>query len=308
MKITIGTRGSKLALWQADHVAALLQKAGADTEIITISTKGDRILDVAIAKIGSKGVFTAEIEQALAAGKIDIAVHSAKDMPSGLPAGFSLTAFTRREKANDVVLSHRKDIHWGKNGDQLRLGTSSTRRVAMLKCYYPHINVVDIRGNLQTRIKKMEDGHCDALLLAYAGVHRMNYDELIIKELSLSEFVPAVGQGSIAIEIHKRLSDEKRHFVEKAVNDKSTALRIMVERNFLKKLQGGCSIPAFAIAEHLDNKISLTAGIISLDGKTLIKKQMQDNQENALNLGLKMGEYILSNGGEEILNDIRVQH
>ena len=184
-KIKIGTRGSKLALWQAYHVRALLEKAGIEAEIVIIDTKGDQILDVSIAKIGSKGVFTQELEDQLLDGRIDIAVHSAKDMQSNLPEGFEIIAFTEREKENDVILSHKGTIEFADTTKPLLLGTSSTRRVATLRHFYPHVKTVEVRGNLQTRIRKMEEGLCDALLLAYAGVHRMGYDEMIVQELSL---------------------------------------------------------------------------------------------------------------------------
>src|SRR5690606_12830796 len=182
MKIRIGTRASKLALWQAEHVANLLQQGGAEVEIIPMDTLGDKILDVSISKIGSKGVFTEEIEQQLSAGTIDIGVHSAKDMPSQLPTGFELIAFTEREAANDVLLSFDKNIRLTTN--PLIVGTSSNRRLSTLKRHYPHVEAVPIRGNLQTRIAKMDAGNCQALLLAYAGVDLMGYDEFIVERLS----------------------------------------------------------------------------------------------------------------------------
>src|SRR5690554_4482100 len=173
-RIRIGTRGSKLALYQANHVAGLLKLKGLDTEIVPIETLGDKILDVSISKIGSKGVFTEEIEEQLRAGHIDIGVHSAKDMPSELPDGFELVAFTERELVNDVLVSLDKNITLDTN--PLVVGTSSNRRLATLKRFYPHVKTVAMRGNLQTRVAKMEAGQCQALLLAYAGVHRMGYD------------------------------------------------------------------------------------------------------------------------------------
>ncbi len=304
MIIKIGTRGSKLALWQANYVATKLEAAGAKTEIVEISTKGDQILDVAIAKIGSKGVFTEEIELALANGDIDIAVHSAKDMPSLLPTGFSLISFTEREKPNDVVLSHHKSLDWSEAGAKVSVGTSSTRRVAMLKHYYPHLKIVDIRGNLQTRIRKMEEGLCDAIVLAYAGVHRMHYEAMIKSTLPLEQFIPAVGQGSIAVEVHDSIEKDKKDFVVQNINHEKTAIKIKAERSFLKTLQGGCSIPAFALAEFLDETLVLTGGIISLDGKTLIKNQFRESAGNFELLGDSLGTYILENGGQEILDTI----
>ena len=207
MRIKIGTRKSKLALWQAHHVAGLLENAGVETELVTMETKGDKVLDVSISKIGSKGVFTEELEEKLAQGEVDIAVHSAKDMQSRLPEGFEIIAFSEREKVNDVLVSDR-EVQL--TDSTLTIGTSSTRRVAMLRHYYRHIRVVDMRGNLQTRIQKMKDGACDALLLAYAGVHRMGYDDMIRQSISIAEFTPAVGQGCMAIESHLQLDPAKK--------------------------------------------------------------------------------------------------
>ncbi len=305
MKIRIGTRGSKLALWQANHVASLLAENGVETEIVTISTKGDKILNVSIAKIGSKGVFTEEIETALANGEIDIAVHSAKDMPSTLPPGFVLIAFTKRELPNDVLISHLPELDWKKSQDEIIVGTSSTRRKALLKHFYPHVKTVEIRGNLQTRIKKMQHGDCHALLLAYAGVNRMGYNHMIGHKFSLEQFVPAVGQGSIAIEIHQQLSEDKVDLVRKAVNDQTTEILLKAERSYLERLQGGCSIPAFALAELDADRLQLTAGIISLDGQKMIKLQQSDKLENALTLGARLGDTILSRGGAAILKEIK---
>jgi hydroxymethylbilane synthase len=204
--IRIGTRGSKLALWQAHHIAELIKPSGFTTEIVPIETKGDKILDVSISKIGGKGVFTEEIEAKLLDGSIDIAVHSAKDLASDLPDELELIAFTEREVVNDVLISTKSGSALGDEG--ITIGTSSTRRVAFVKHFYPQANTISIRGNLQTRLAKLESGQCDALILAYAGVHRMGYDHLIRERIDTSYFVPPVGQGSIASECHKKMSCE----------------------------------------------------------------------------------------------------
>src|SRR5689334_13179115 len=206
--IRIGTRGSKLALWQAEHVASLIKPSGYQTEIVPIETRGDKILNVSIAKIGSKGVFTEEIEAKLLDGSIDIAVHSAKDLSSEIPEELELIAFTEREAVNDVLVSANKNVNLSSPG--IKVGTSATRRVAFLKHYYPKAEALSIRGNLQTRFNKLQTGEYDALILAYAGVHRMGYDEFIVEKIETSYFVPAVGQGSIAIECHKKLSYDKK--------------------------------------------------------------------------------------------------
>ena len=193
--IKIGSRKSRLAMWQTETVAGMLNEQGMETVISSMETKGDMILDVSIAKIGSKGVFTEELEEQLQSGATDIAVHSAKDMQSMLPEGFGLIAFTAREKVNDVLLALDKGLDLDDPGKKIRIGTSSVRRIAMLKHYYPHVQTVEMRGNLQTRIQKLRDGACDALMLAYAGVKRMEYADMIVKVFPEDEFVPPVGSG-----------------------------------------------------------------------------------------------------------------
>jgi hydroxymethylbilane synthase len=301
--IRIGTRGSKLALWQAHHVAELLKPSGCRTEIIPIDTKGDKILNVSIAKIGSKGVFTEEIEEKLLDGSIDIAVHSAKDLSSTLNDELELVAFTEREDVNDVVLSFDKKFSLKNAG--VRVGTSSTRRVAFVKHYYPEAQTLSIRGNIQTRISKLQAGECDALILAYAGVHRMGYDELIVEKIETSYFVPPVGQGSIAIECHKKLSFEKKELIERWVNHHPTESCIRAERAFLRTLEGGCSIPSFGYAWLEENSVILKAGIISLDGQQVVKVKHAAPIDDAKELGKSVAQEVLVNGGARILSEIR---
>lgn len=301
--IRIGTRASKLALWQAEHVANLIKPSGYRTEIVPMETKGDKILDVSIAKIGSKGVFTEEIEAKLLDGSIDIAVHSAKDLSSTLADELELIAFTEREVVNDVVVSYRKDLSL--STEKIKIGTSATRRVAFLKHFYPHVEAVSVRGNLQTRFSKLQSGEYDALILAYAGVHRMGYDNLIVEKIETSYFVPAVGQGSIAIECHKKLSFEKKEVIQRWINHTPTEDCIRAERAFLKTLQGGCSIPAFGYAHYEDNMITLKAGIISLDGQRMVKVKRVGSPDDVKELGETVGLEVLSSGGNEILLEIR---
>ncbi len=304
-KIRIGTRGSKLALWQAHHVADLLKAKGLNAEIVIIETKGDKVLDVSIAKIGSKGVFTEEIEDQLASDTIDIAVHSAKDMQSSLPEGFELIAFTEREKVNDIVLSHKSDIDYKNPEKSLILGTSSTRRVATLKHFYPHVQTVEVRGNLQTRISKMESGVCDALLLAYAGAHRMGYDDKIRYELSLEEFTPAVGQGSVAIESSVNLDPHIKNLIIEACHHEETGYRLRAERAYLRVLEGGCSIPVFALAIVEKDQLLLKGGIVSLSGDRRIVHEVSGHKTDAEVLGQKLADMVLSSGGDQILKEIK---
>lgn len=299
--IKIGTRGSKLALWQAYYIEEKLQSAGATTEIVIIETKGDKILDRSLSKIGSKGVFTEELEEQLHDGRIDIAVHSAKDLQSDLGDQFEVIAFTEREKINDVLVSRNKslDVH---SGEPFIIGTSSTRRIAMLRAYFPHLKVVDMRGNLQTRIRKLDDGHCDALLLAYAGVHRMGYNDMIVHEFDSQQFTPAVGQGSVAVEVIVNLADEKKMLIKLACNHAETERRLRIERAFLRTMNGGCSIPVFGLATTKE----FTAGIISLDGSEVIRETVKVEEKNSPEeLGDSVAQLILNAGGKRILKEIR---
>lgn len=306
-KIKIGTRGSKLALWQAYHVQDLLKAAELESEIVLIDTKGDQRLDVAIAKIGSKGVFTAELEEQLQDGRIDIAVHSAKDMQSLLPEGFEIIAYTKREKPHDVLLSRQKKLRLGDASREILLGTSSTRRVAILRHFYPHIRTVEVRGNLQTRIRKMEEGLCDGLLLAYAGVHRMGYDAQIVEHLSLEEFIPAVGQGSVAIESSMQLDSQVKMKIRVACDDPATSPQLRAERAFLRVLEGGCSIPAFALATAPSESLMLKGGIISLDGTTRICNSVTGNAARPEELGELLAKNVLEAGGNTILQEIKAK-
>lgn len=302
-KIRIGTRASKLALWQAEHVEKLLQLGGLETELVKMETKGDLKLDVSISKIGNKGVFTEELEDALREGRCDIAVHSAKDMPSELSAGLRLLAFTKREAAHDVLISHKTQLSL--NDEDLVIGTSSTRRVAMLRYYYPNIRTIPVRGNLQTRVKKMEDGQCDGLLLAFAGVHRMNFDHMIVEQLSLDKFTPPTGQGSITVEAHENLGEEKALKIKELVNDPDTESELTAERAFLNKLQGGCSIPVFCLARKAEESITVSGGVISLNGKNVVRHTFSGEAVNAERVGISLAEKVLSDGGKEILDDIK---
>lgn len=303
MLIKIGTRGSRLALWQAEHVAALLQQKGLETALVIIETKGDKILDKSLSKIGSKGVFTEELEQQLRSQEIDIAVHSAKDVPSEMAEDLTLIAFTEREQANDVLLSH-KAVNLT---EPITIGTSSTRRVAMLRHYYPHIRTVDMRGNLQTRIRKLEEGQCDALLLAYAGVHRMGYEPMIAAHLPLEAFTPAAGQGSIAIQVATSLAQEKQTLIRQALNHSATEQQLLAERAFLHTLQGGCSVPVFALASWQGELLHLQGGVVSLDGQQLIRHEATQAATEAESLGRVLAEKVLASGGEAILKEIKAE-
>jgi hydroxymethylbilane synthase len=302
--ITVGSRKSKLAMWQTEAVCRMLNERGIETIISAMDTKGDKILDRSIAKIGSKGVFTEELEEQLADGAVDIAVHSAKDMQSTLPEDFELIAFTEREQSHDVLLGFSKidleNIH-----KPLTVGTSSVRRVALLNHFFPHVKAVPMRGNLQTRIAKLEAGACDVLMLAYAGVTRMGYDELIVHQFDVELFTPPVGQGCIAIEAATTLAGEKLKLIRDVLNNVESECCLLAERAFLRKLEGGCSIPAFGHAVLKGDAIELTAGLANLDGSWLLKKTLSGSVDDPESLGSKLGDFILDNNGRETLAEIK---
>lgn len=305
MTVKIISRKSLLAMWQTEAVAEQLNQSGMETEITKMETKGDKILDRSIAKIGSKGVFTEELEERLAGGLADIAVHSAKDMQSVLPEGFELIAFSEREKVNDVLLANNSDIDIDDQSTKIRIGTSSVRRIAFLKHFYPHVETVEMRGNLQTRIKKMKDGACDALMLAYAGVKRMEYEDMIVKTFSETEFIPPVGQGCIAIEAAGSLSSDKKEQIRTCLNHPESEACLLAERAFLRKLEGGCSIPAFAYAQLDGDMLTLKGGLASIDGSRMLKNQQVGPRASAEQLGEQLGDFVLENGGREMLAEIR---
>lgn len=298
MKLKIITRSSKLALWQTNFVAQKLQQAGLATEIITIETKGDKILDRSMAKIGSKGLFTEELEEKLLSGEIHLAVHSAKDLPSHLPEGLQIIAFTEREQMNDVLVSFKENISLK---DKIVVGTASTRRIAVVKHFYPHIQTIEIRGNLQTRLQKLQNRLCDALILAYAGVKRMNYEHLIRQYLPLEIFTPTAGQGSIAVEISEHLEKDLQEKLRKILNHEATAICVEAERAFLYTLQGGCSVPVFVLAIWQGEKIYLQGGLLAWNGEKIIRKTALCYPNEAKNTAIALANEVLANGGKEIL-------
>jgi len=307
--LTIATRSSPLAIWQAKEVASLLEKAGFSTELYSLETQGDKKLDVSLSKIGEKGLFTQELEDLLLSGTAHLAVHSAKDMPSSLPEGLDLIAFSERENPCDVLVSMNPDLRISDSG--IRIGTSSTRRVSMLKRYYPEAIPITIRGNLQTRFRKMEEGQCDAMLLAWAGVHRMGFSHLVTEKLTTSVFTPAAGQGSLAIEVSDSLPSEIREGIRAAINHSSSELALLAERAFLRKMEGGCSVPVFVLAELKGSILNIMGGVVSLDGVDEIRLEdsveilPEAQRELAINLGERLGTTVLASGGSSILQKIK---
>jgi hydroxymethylbilane synthase len=302
--IRIGTRNSALAMWQANHIASLLAKAGYQVEIIDIVTIGDKILDRSLAKIGSKGVFTEELETMIRNGEIDIAQHSAKDLPSTLAPDLPLIAFTKREAAHDVVLSLDPTFQLSRATSSI-IGTSSTRRRAMIAKTFPQHALVEMRGNLQTRLEKLKSGTCDAMILAYAGVHRMGMDEYIIEHLDLNTFTPAVGQGSVAIQCSTKLSEDLKSAIRNICNDEVSETCILAERYMLAQLAGGCSVPVFGHAHQQANGIHLTAGVLGLKGEVELKAF--STGIDPLVVGTEVAQNLIKQGAQTLLEDIRKQ-
>lgn len=304
--LVIATRSSPLALWQAHFVAQSLEAAGFQTKIQSLETIGDKKLEVSLSKIGEKGVFTQELEQLLFRGEAHLAVHSAKDLPSKLPEGLEIIAFSERENPCDVLVSNHANANLNQ---KLRIGTSSTRRVAILKRYFPHLKTVTVRGNLQTRFRKMEEGHCDALMLAFAGVSRMGFSDAITQELDPSIFIPAVGQGSLAIEISSSLSSDLKSAIRSTLNHEESQLDLIAERAFLRVMDGGCSVPVFGYARIKGDKRVLSGGIVSLDGKEEIRFTGEttevNSREASVMLGVQVAKEILLLGGDSILSKIK---
>lgn len=306
--ITIGTRSSKLALWQTNYIQEKLQRLHPNLEIKIkeIKTKGDYITDIALSKIGGKGLFTKEIEDALLNKEIDLAVHSLKDLPTKLPDGLRIGAVLKREKPHDVLITSRAT----RNGStftglpsEAKIGTSSLRRIAQLKSLRPDLEYLDLRGNLDTRIRKLEEGQFDAIILAYAGIKRLGFENKITEHFNPKDILPAVGQGALAIEIRGQDIEE----IVLKLNDNETYLSTLAERAFLETLQGGCQVPIGAYSEIKNNKITLHGVIASLDGKKVVKDFAIGNlvKEDCLNTGMALGEKLLRNGGKEILSIIR---
>ncbi len=299
-EVIIGTRDSQLALWQTNWVLKRLKdlNPGCDFKVRHIKTKGDKILDVPLANIGDKALFTKELEVEMINGNIDLAVHSLKDLPTELPEGLKIGAVCERENACDVLLSP-----YGYTFDEIpegaRVGTSSLRRKAQLLYKRPDLKILDLRGNLNTRIKKMESGDYDAIVLAAAGVIRMGWEEKITQYLNEEIMLSAVGQGAIAVEI--RDNDLDIENIIGKINHQETSFCVAAERSFLASFEGGCQIPIGAHAELQDDKLELNGLVAGLDGSKLLKDKIEGAPQNAQDLGKKLAESLKTRGADEIL-------
>lgn len=304
-KLIIGTRQSLLALWQSRHIAALLRERYPQCEVVLqkIVTKGDRILDVPLAKIGGKGLFTKEIESELLAGGIDLAVHSLKDMPTELPQGLCLTAITQRANVGDAFVSN-KYASLAELPAGAVLGTSSLRRRAQLLAVRPDLEITDLRGNVDTRLRKLDEGQMDAVILAAAGLERLGYGDRIREILPPSVCLPAVGQGALAVEC--REDDAETRAMLDFLNDKAARQATAAERAFLGLVEGGCQVPIGVYARVQDEAITIEAIIASLDGGRLLRQQISGAAADGPELAAELGRRMLAAGGAEILREIGI--
>ena len=299
MRLVIGSRGSQLALWQANHIAEKLRASGHDVAIEIIQTSGDKITDVALAKVGSKGIFTKEIEEALTARNIDLAVHSLKDLPTDLSENFEIAAIPAREDPRDAFCSAKYP-----SLDQLpkcaRVGTSSLRREAQLKAVRPDLVVQPLRGNVDTRLRKLESGEYDAVILATAGLRRIGRAKAIRQIISVETMCPAAGQGALAIEI--RAGDSAVHHALSFLDDPGARCETECERVLLKSLGGGCQVPIGASARLRNKTLSLMAVVAAPDGSLVLRKSAEGH--DARRLGAAVASELLRGGAGEILDAV----
>jgi len=305
-KLRIGSRGSQLALWQANHISALLRARGHEVEIEIIHTTGDKITDVPLAMVGTKGglgkgMFTKEIEEALAAGRVDLAVHSLKDLPTELSPGFEIAAITEREDPRDAFCSR----HYSTIEDlpqKARVGTSSLRRQAQLKAIRPDLDIHPLRGNVDTRLRKLEQGEYDAVILAAAGLKRLGKTELIKQIIPAEIMCPAAGQGALGIEIRKGDTATRRHI--EFLDNPAAHAATTCERALLNRLGGGCQVPIGAFAEIRNGSLHLESIVADPDGSKVLRDSRHGKLEDAEKLGNEAGAALLARGGDQILEAV----
>jgi len=296
--LTIGSRGSRLAVWQARWIQVRLQDLGVECRLEIIHTTGDKITDVALSKVGTKGLFTKEIEEALLQGTIDLAVHSLKDMPTDLPAGLTLAAIPEREDPRDALVGARlADL-----AQHARVGTSSLRRAAQLRSIRPDLVIENIRGNVDTRLRKLDEKQYDAIVLASAGLRRLGWENRIAELLDPSVMCPAAGQGALAVET--RSDGGEAHEISKRLDHRETRSAVTAERAVLAALGGGCQVPigAYATVEH--DRIQLQAVIVSPDGSQVIGLKANGASSDAAIIGHALGNQLLAEGGRQILEAV----
>jgi hydroxymethylbilane synthase len=317
-KIKIGTRGSKLALWQANYIKGLLEKENPEFqfELVILKTKGDKILDVALSKIGDKGLFTKELESALLSGEIDLAVHSMKDVPTKLGETLGIAAMPPREETVDILVSNKYKSFADLPAGAL-IGTSSLRRKAQLSYARKDLKFADIRGNVDTRLAKLDNAEYDAIILAYAGIHRLGWSERITEKIPFALCLPAVGQGAVGVE--SRSNDDYVNNLLIKINDLRTFFCVNIERSLLAKLEGGCQVPIGCQAYFSGNSLKVSAIVADVEGTALLREDRQydfvyedlllleqkEQYLKAREFGLEIAAALLKAGALELIKDIR---
>ncbi len=301
-KLRLGTRGSALAIWQANWTKAELEKRWPDVqvELVPIKTTGDKILDVPLAKIGGKGLFTKEIDEALLDSRIDLAVHSLKDVPFELPAGIAIGAVPEREDPRDAFLSKGAKLSELRGG--ATIGTGSLRRQVQLRHRFPSLNILTLRGNVDTRLRKLAAGEFDGIILAVAGLKRLGHESRITQILDDDVMVSAVGQGALGIVC--RAADDSIRQLLQPLNDSPTRTAVTAERGLLRALGGSCQVPVAGRAQLAGNTLTIKGLIASLDGVRVITDELTGSPEQAEQLGIELGQRMLSKGAGEILAEI----
>jgi hydroxymethylbilane synthase len=303
-KIVIGSRGSELALWQSNFVKRELEKRDKNisVEIRIIKTKGDKILDVALSKIGDKSLFTKELETELLAKRIDIAVHSLKDLQTEIPKGLRLSAVTKRHPVEDVLIARKRGMTIDKLPENAIVGTGSLRRRCQLMHLRPDINTEDLRGNVPSRIQRFKNSKWDAIILARAGVERLKLNQYISSVIKTEVILPAVGQGALGIEIHE--DNKFTDHILQSIHHENTYLAILAERSLLKTLEGGCQVPIGAFAEVKSSGLYLDAIVGNLDGTITFRKKMRGSRKDPEKLGNRLAKDLMRAGAKEILDEI----
>ncbi len=302
-KIVIATRGSKLALWQAEYVGSRLRGRypGLEVELLKVKTSGDKILDVPLAKVGGKGLFVKEIEEAILEGRADIAVHSMKDVPAVLPEGLKLGVIPKRESRYDLLLSEKySDL--SSMPQEAVIGTSSLRRQSQILHLRSDLTIKMLRGNLDTRLKKLKDGQYDAIIVASAGMKRLGFKARYETELVPPYFLPAVGQGALGIEYldDKPEMDEFLGFMDHS----STRFCVTCERAFLAELEGGCQVPIACLCLQENNRLYATGLVSDISGMTVVRRSKTGKPKDAARIGVELARKVLDGGGREILDEI----
>ena len=306
-QIKIGTRGSQLALWQSNWVKSTLMEKfpGLAVELVIIKTKGDKIQDVPLARVGGKGLFVKEIEEAILDRRVDLAVHSMKDMPALIPEGLCIGAIPDRENPKDALVS-RKGLSLDQLPQGARIGTSSLRRAAQLKHLRPDLEILPLRGNLDTRLKKLETEDLDAVVLAAAGLRRMELDHRVTQYLDETEMLPAVGQGALCIEA--RENDPDIGPLTATLDHAGTRTVVLGERAFLHRLEGGCQVPIAAHGTLSGKEFSLIGLVASLDGVQLIRDTMTGPTDHSESIGIELAERLLARGAGKLLDALKDIH